>query len=161
MRSATSFRCPEPVSCNLPSTAIRITRTSLTTTPQTRSYIPGRMTIQQVVNGTKSCHRTQRQNLWRYLNSPQGDSREVAWDLMRLAWSSPAALAIAPLQDLLNLGAEARMNVPGRAEGNWSWRCTEELLSTADFHWLRDLTRSSNRLRMLPNPAIEMAEAAL
>jgi 4-alpha-glucanotransferase len=78
---------------------------------------------------------------------------------MRLAWSSPAALAIAPLQDLLNLGAEARMNVPGRAEGNWSWRSTEELLSTADFHWLRDLTRSSNRLRTGSNPAIEMAEA--
>jgi 4-alpha-glucanotransferase len=101
----------------------------------------------------------QRQNLWHYLNSQQSDSREVAWRLMHLAWSSPAALAIAPLQDLLNLGAEARMNVPGRAEGNWSWRCTEELLSTADFHWLRDLTRSSNRLQMLPNPAIEMAEA--
>ena len=103
----------------------------------------------------------QRQNLWRYLNLPESDSREIAWDLMRLAWSSPAALAIAPLQDLLNLGAEARMNVPGRAEGNWSWRCTEELLSTADFHWLRDLTTSSNRLHMLPNPVIEMAEAVL
>jgi 4-alpha-glucanotransferase len=103
----------------------------------------------------------QRQNLWRYLNLPQSDSRKIAWDLMHLAWSSVAALAIAPLQDLLNLGAEARMNVPGRAEGNWSWRCTEELLSTADFHWLRDLTRSSNRLHILPNPAIEMAEAVL
>ena len=103
----------------------------------------------------------QRQNLWHYVNSPQSDSREVAWQLMRLAWSSPAALAIAPLQDLLNLGAEARMNVPGRAEGNWSWRCNEELLSAADFHWLRDLTRSSNRVRILPTPAIEMAEAAL
>jgi 4-alpha-glucanotransferase len=80
---------------------------------------------------------------------------------MRLAWSSVAALAIAPLQDLLNLGAEGRMNVPGRAEGNWSWRCTEELLSAADFHALRDLTRSSNRVRMFPNPAIEMAEAVL
>jgi 4-alpha-glucanotransferase len=103
----------------------------------------------------------QRQNLWRYLNSPQSDSREVAWDLMRLAWSSVAALAIAPLQDLLNLGAKSRMNVPGRAEGNWSWRCTEELLSAADFHALWDLTRSSNRVRMFPNPAIEMAEAVL
>jgi 4-alpha-glucanotransferase len=103
----------------------------------------------------------QRQNLWRYLNSPERDSREVAWDLMRLAWSSPAALAIAPLQDLLNLGAEARMNIPGRTEGNWSWRCTEELLSAADFHWLRNLTKSSNRLEVLPNPAIELAEAAL
>jgi 4-alpha-glucanotransferase len=103
----------------------------------------------------------QRQNLWRYLNLPESDSREVAWDLMRLAWSSVAALAIAPLQDLLNLGADGRMNVPGRAEGNWSWRSTEELLSAADFHALWDLTRSSNRLRMFPNPAIEMAEAAL
>jgi 4-alpha-glucanotransferase len=103
----------------------------------------------------------QRQNLAHYLNSPQRDSREIAWDLIRLAWSSSAALAVAPLQDLLNLGAEARMNVPGRAEGNWSWRCTEELLSAADFHWLRDLTRSSKRVRILPNPAIEMAEAAL
>ena len=80
---------------------------------------------------------------------------------MHLAWSSPAALAIAPLQDLLNLGAEARMNVPGHPEGNWSWRCTEELLSAADFHWLRDLTRSSNRVGILANPAIEMAEAAV
>jgi len=103
----------------------------------------------------------QRQNLWRYLTSLHRDAHEIAWDLMRLAWSSPAALAIAPLQDLLNLGAEARMNVPGRAEGNWSWRCTEELLSAADFRWLRDLTTSSNRLHMLSNPAIEMAEAVL
>ena len=70
----------------------------------------------------------QRQNLLRYLNSAETKSDEIAWDLMRLAWSSPAALAIAPLQDLLNLGAEGRMNVPGRAEGNWSWRCTEELV---------------------------------
>ena len=53
------------------------------------------------------------------------------------------------------------MNIPGRAEGNWSWRSPEELLSAADFRWLRDLTRSSNRLRMLPSPAIEVTEAAL
>ena len=101
----------------------------------------------------------QRENLRRYFNSPQIDSREVAWDLMRLAWSSPAALALAPLQDLFNLGAEGRMNVPGRAEGNWSWRCTEELLSAAAFHGLGDLTKSSNRLPMLPSPATELAEA--
>jgi 4-alpha-glucanotransferase len=105
---------------------------------------------------------SQRENLWRYLKLPQGESSEVAWDLIRLAWSSAAALAVAPLQDVLNLGAEARMNVPGRAEGNWSWRCTQELLSAADFRSLRDLTRSSNRLRMVPTPLTnEMAEAAL
>jgi 4-alpha-glucanotransferase len=75
--------------------------------------------------------------------------------------NSPAALAMAPLQDILNLGAEARMNIPSRAEGNWSWCSTEKVLSTADFHPLRDLTRSTNRLRMLPSLAIEMAEAVL
>src|SRR5215831_1808291 len=76
----------------------------------------------------------QRANLSRYLNLPLRDSRDVAWDLIRLGWSSPAALAMAPLQDVLNLGAEARMNIPGRAQGNWRWRTTEDLLSAADFH---------------------------
>jgi 4-alpha-glucanotransferase len=94
----------------------------------------------------------QRQNLWRYLKSPQGKSGQVTWDLMRLAWSSMATLAVAPLQDLLNLGAEGRMNVPGRAEGNWTWRCTEEMLSAADFHSLRDLTRSTNRMGIVQMP---------
>jgi 4-alpha-glucanotransferase len=103
----------------------------------------------------------QQQNVSRYLNRAQSDSREIAWDMMRLAWSSPAALAIAPLQDLLNLGAEARMNVPGRAEGNWGWRSTKEVLSGADFHWLHDLTKSANRVRLLPSPVVEVAEAAL
>jgi 4-alpha-glucanotransferase len=103
----------------------------------------------------------QRQNLWRYLERPESESGEVAWDLMRLAWSSVAALAVAPLQDLLNLGPEARMNVPGRAEGNWTWRCTKEMLSAVDFHSLRDLTRSSKRLGTLRAPLTsEMAEAA-
>ena len=70
---------------------------------------------------------------------------EVAPALMHLAWESVAALAIAPLQDLLNLGNEARMNVPGRAEDNWRWRCTEEMLSTRAFDWMRDLTNMSGR----------------
>ena len=103
----------------------------------------------------------QRQNLWRYLKRSDGESGQVAWDLMRLAWSSVAALAVAPLQDLLNLGAEARMNIPGRAEGNWSWRCTEEMMSAPAFDSLRDLTKSSNRIRIDRAPlASEIAEAA-
>jgi 4-alpha-glucanotransferase len=50
------------------------------------------------------------------------DGSDVAWDLIRLAWSSVADLAIAPLQDVLDLGTEARMNMPGVATGNWRWR---------------------------------------
>jgi 4-alpha-glucanotransferase len=87
----------------------------------------------------------QRQNLWNYLKRPPGESAEAAPALMRLAWSSMGALAIAPLQDLLNLGREARMNVPGRADGNWRWRCTEDMLSRPAFQWLQELTESSKR----------------
>lgn len=89
---------------------------------------------------------TDRKNLWRYLNSPEHEAAKISWELLRLAWFSRAALAMAPLQDLLNLGAEARINVPGRRDGNWRWRCTKEMLSAADFSSLRDLTKSANRM---------------
>lgn len=46
----------------------------------------------------------------------------VSWDLIRAVWSSVARMAIAPLQDFLSLGTEARMNFPGKPSGNWSWR---------------------------------------
>ncbi len=89
----------------------------------------------------------QRKNLWSYLKrTPPGENSEVAAALMGLGSSSVAALAIAPLQDLLNLGKGTRMNVPGRPDGNWSWRCTEEMLSPVAFQWLRDLTETSKRL---------------
>ena len=88
----------------------------------------------------------QRQNVWAYLKGPPGACAEVASKLMDLAWSSTAALAMAPLQDLLNLGKEARMNVPGRAEGNWRWRSTPEMMSPMAFERLRNLTVVSNRL---------------
>lgn len=73
----------------------------------------------------------------------------VARELIRQAWTSKAALAVTPLQDLLNLGAEHRMNIPGKAEGNWSWRCTPEMLKSPCFDELRELTAASNR-RVLP-----------
>jgi len=87
----------------------------------------------------------QRQHLWNYLKRPPGESAEAASALVRIAWSSKAALAIAPLQDLLNLGSEARMNVPGRPDGNWRWRVREDMLSPQAFQWLTELTESSKR----------------
>jgi len=77
----------------------------------------------------------QRQNLWSY-SSVRRPECEAAPALMRLAWSSPAALAIAPLQDLAQLGHEARMNVPGRAMGTGVAR-REDMLSSQAFQWLR------------------------
>jgi 4-alpha-glucanotransferase len=88
----------------------------------------------------------QRQNLWKYQGRPAGDSREAVLTMIGLAWSSEAALAIAPFQDILCLGSEAQMNVPGRAEGNWGWRCTQDMLTPSTFQWLLDLTQRSNRI---------------
>ena len=87
----------------------------------------------------------QRQNLWSYLRQAPGESTEAAHALIQLAWSSMAALAVAPLQDLLNLGAEARMNIPGRPSGNWRWRWVEDPSALSAFAWLRELTESSKR----------------
>jgi 4-alpha-glucanotransferase len=102
----------------------------------------------------------QRQNLSKYVKQPPCESAEAAPALMDLAWSSVAAVSMAPLQDLLNLGREARMNDPGRAEGNWSWRCMENMLSDQDFEWLRDLTKNSNRSGSFQgSPPGKMSEA--
>src|SRR5215831_17377902 len=87
----------------------------------------------------------QRQNFWAYLKRSPGQSSDAAPASMSLAWSSMAALAIAPLQDLLNLGAESRMNVPGRSSGNWRWRSHEDMLKDRAFDWLQQLTEASKR----------------
>lgn len=57
------------------------------------------------------------------------EGTDFAWDLIRAAWSSVADWAITPMQDLLSLGTEARMNYPSRPEGNWSWRLLPEQLT--------------------------------
>jgi 4-alpha-glucanotransferase len=98
----------------------------------------------------------QRQNFWNFLKRAPGALDDAAPSLVTLAWSSPAALSIAPLQDLLNLGAESRMNIPGRAGGNWQWRCPDHAELSEPFRWLRDLTEISlraDRERLAQQPA--------
>ena len=73
------------------------------------------------------------------------DPADPAWSLIELAWRSRAALSIAPLQDVLDLGNEARMNLPGTEEGNWAWRYSPEQLTAALAQRLRQLTGSTNR----------------
>jgi len=60
-----------------------------------------------------------RSDLRQYLGIPCDD---IAWDLIRVAFMSVAETAIIPMQDVLSLGSEARMNLPGHAAGNWVWR---------------------------------------
>jgi 4-alpha-glucanotransferase len=68
-----------------------------------------------------------------------------AWDLIRLAWASVAELAVTPLQDVLGLGAEARMNMPGRPSGNWRWRALESQIAGANWGKLTELTETYQR----------------
>jgi len=79
-----------------------------------------------------------RQLLDTYIGKP---TVKPEWDLIRLAWSSVAVLAIAPLQDILGLGADTRMNTPGVASGNWCWRVRSEQFQTAQFERLAEWTK--------------------
>jgi len=97
---------------------------------------------------------SQKRTLWSYLKHQLANSTEAAPALMGLAWSSVAALAIAPLQDVLDLGVGSRMNVPGRAGENWVWRFTEGMLSETAFQWLRELTERSKRRANLRSTAV-------
>lgn len=67
----------------------------------------------------QSATEKERDHFRRYFHT---DGREASWTLIEAAWSSVALLALTPLQDLLNLPSSARMNLPGRASGNWTWR---------------------------------------
>ena len=73
------------------------------------------------------------------------DGRDIHWDMIALAMRSPANTAVVPLQDVLGLGSEARMNVPGRPWGNWRWRFRAEQFEDEAAERLAGLTRAGNR----------------
>jgi 4-alpha-glucanotransferase len=89
----------------------------------------------------------ERHNFWNYLQRPSGAPHEAVWELIRLASSTGAALAVTPFQDLLGLGSSARMNVPGRAEGQWRWRCPDDAAPNhAAWQRMYELTETAGRL---------------
>ncbi|HJZ57418.1 MAG TPA: 4-alpha-glucanotransferase [Gemmataceae bacterium] len=118
-------------------------------------FLPHRFTRDAVVyTGTHDNNTTggwfnkltdaERRNFVRY--TPEAD-RNPVWSLIRLAWASVADLAVAPLQDLVELGSEARMNVPGTTTGNWRWRA--DTSATRQPEWverLREMTEVYERL---------------
>jgi 4-alpha-glucanotransferase len=74
------------------------------------------------------------------------DDREPWWRLMRLCADSPAQVSMVQAQDVLGLGSEARMNVPGRATGSWRWRMRDGALTRALARRLREVTAAAGRL---------------
>ncbi len=85
-----------------------------------------------------------RQRLFRYLGC-EVSSERVSKELFRLAMMSVANTVIIPMQDILNLGEEARMNRPSVSLGNWEWRLLPDQLSPTSVSWLREMTEIYGR----------------
>jgi len=83
-----------------------------------------------------------RDKVRRYMNT---DASSISWDFIRICLGSIARYAIFPVQDLLNLGSEARMNTPGTAEGNWAWRFQNGALNEGMAQGLRQMTELFGR----------------
>ena len=92
---------------------------------------------QTTVGWFRSRSGAEREAIQRYLGR---DGSDIAWDLIRVALSSVANTVIIAAQDILRLDDSARMNVPGQAEGNWSWRVVENQLTEELAGGLRDLS---------------------
>ncbi len=104
----------------------------------------------------RSASEVQRDFCRRYLASNGSD---IAWDMIRAVWSSVAEMAIVPMQDVLGLGTEARMNLPSRAEGNWCWRLRPEHLSAQAAARLREVNFLYARGVSAPRKAAEEISA--
>jgi len=77
--------------------------------------------------------------------SPDDTPDRVAMAMIREAYYSRAGIAIVPVQDILGLGKEARMNIPGEARGNWRWRMKKGALTGEQAEWLRELAEKTGR----------------
>ncbi len=119
----------------------------------TNPYLPHNHTPNSVVySGTHDNDTTlgwfntlgqeRQRHILHYLGEPQ---EQMPWPLLRAAYASVARLAIIPMQDLLALGSEHRMNTPGTTQGNWRWRFQWEWLTDDMVGNLRDMTRLYGR----------------
>jgi 4-alpha-glucanotransferase len=88
-----------------------------------------------------------RDRVRRYLAS---DDPGVPWAMVRAVMASPADVVLVPMQDVLGLGTDARMNVPGVALGNWEWRIAEGALNPDLLGHFRTLTRETGRTPAAP-----------
>jgi 4-alpha-glucanotransferase len=92
-----------------------------------------------------------RQHVRRYLDRDEHVSgHDVVWGLIRLTLLSVAHTAVVPFQDILTLDGGARMNLPGEADGNWSWRVRIEAFHENLSNRLRPLVELGDRLPKVP-----------
>jgi 4-alpha-glucanotransferase len=97
-----------------------------------------------VVGWFKQASEADRRQVLEYINR---DAKDIHWSFVRLAWSSVANTAIVPMQDLLGLDSDARMNLPGTTGGNWKWRAKESDFPNELANALASLTNLYGRAR--------------
>jgi len=147
---------------------IRLVQFAFGTDPQAPSFLPHNHERNAVVytgthdndtsvgwftdpGGTETSTRTrdeadaERHRVLAYLGRERGDAVDPALEMMRLAMASVARTCILPMQDVLGLGTEARMNRPGTAEGNWRWRMRGGAFDDRAVERLRSLTTTYGR----------------
>jgi 4-alpha-glucanotransferase len=88
------------------------------------------------------------------------DGHDIVWAMMHLAFMSVADMAVVTAQDLLKLGSEARMNIPGTSSGNWQWRYWPGALNDDMVRWLSELTETFGRAPEIAEQA-ELSDAGL
>jgi 4-alpha-glucanotransferase len=89
-----------------------------------------------------SIKKEERKVLRRYV---KGNGKELVRQMMEYAWASSAMMAIAPMQDVLGLDTQSRMNTPGTANGNWDWRFSWPQLRANHPRFMKEITRKYNR----------------
>ncbi|WP_047487563.1 4-alpha-glucanotransferase [Terriglobus sp. TAA 43] len=99
-----------------------------------------------------------RKNLLTYLG-PLAHPNDCVWAMIRCAERSVASICIVPLQDLLHLGSEGRMNTPGIPEANWTWRYLPEQLHPDISLQLRHITEECDRDAYIPEEVLENVDA--
>lgn len=86
----------------------------------------------------------EKKNLFAYFGR-EISREEISWELISAAMRSKASVVVIPLQDVLGLGQEARMNKPATTQGNWQWRLPPGALGLSTIEKLRALTQQTLR----------------
>ncbi len=87
--------------------------------------------------------KAERERALAFFNS---DGSNIHWDFIKMAMDSKARTAIIPLQDILGLGTDARMNIPGTVGDNWEWRYSDDLMRPDILKKMKALTAKSGRI---------------
>ncbi len=90
--------------------------------------------------------RMERENAMRYIGFQGRETKEIHWEFIRLLMMSVANLVVFPMQDILGLGKEGRMNFPGTTHGNWEWRFRSGQLEGAEGKRLTEMTQLYGRI---------------